>query len=137
MRKWRPMLRRPRERSGTWAAMPRRLGRKPLTRNRKPGKSQSLSITAKIWLSVGIFILGFVISTVLDQVHGLTTENDLRRASDDLLPAVQLTQEADMAFQKMVKSFSVAVLTQDTSLLNEAAAPQPNPTEAPPRHATT
>src|SRR5260370_23159057 len=121
MRKWRPMLRRPKERSGTWAAMSRRRGRKPLTRNRKPGRSQSLGITAKIWLSVGIFILGFVISTVLDQVHGLTTENDLRRASDDLLPAVQLTQDADMTLPKMVESFSVAVLNQNTSLLKQAS----------------
>ena len=69
------------------------------------------SITAKIWLSVGIFVLGFVISTVLGQVHGLTTENDLRSASNALLPAVQRAQEADMAFQKAVKSFSLAVIT--------------------------
>jgi methyl-accepting chemotaxis protein len=81
---------------------------------------QRFSITAKIWLSVGIFILGFVISTVLGQVHGLTTENDLRSASNDLLPAVQRTQEADMSFQKMVKSFGIAVMTQDTSLLRQA-----------------
>src|SRR5260370_13269353 len=78
-------------------------------------------ITAKIWLSVGIFILGFVISTVLGQVHGLSTENDLRSTSNALLPAVQGTQEADADFQKMVKSFSIAVMTQDTSLLEQAA----------------
>lgn len=79
------------------------------------------SITAKIWLSVGIFILGFVISMVLGQFHGLTTENDLRSASTALLPAVQRTQEADSAFQKMVKSFSMAIMTQDTSQLDQAA----------------
>src|SRR5713226_1958174 len=79
------------------------------------------SITAKIWLSVGIFILGSMISTVLGQVHGLTTENDLRSASNALLPAVQRAQEADAAFQKAVKSFGLAIITQDTSLLEQAA----------------
>jgi methyl-accepting chemotaxis protein len=99
--------------------------------------SRRLSITAKIWLSVGIFILGFVISTVLGQVQGLKTENDLRRASDDLLPAVQLTQEADMAFQKMIKSFSLAVVTQDSSLLKQAAEQGRNTVECLQRVAAT
>src|ERR1700730_4446878 len=83
--------------------------------------SRRFGITAKIWLSVGIFILGFVISTVLGQVNGLTTESDLRTASNALLPAVQRTQEADAAFQKALKTFSLAIMTQDKSLLQQAA----------------
>ena len=83
--------------------------------------STRFGITAKVWLSVGIFILGFVISTVLGQVHGLTTENEVRTASNALLPAVQRTQEADAAFQKALKAFSLAVMTQDKSQLSQAA----------------
>jgi hypothetical protein len=91
---------------------------------------QRFSITAKIWLSVGIFILGFVISTVLGQVHGLITENDLSRTSSALLPAVRHTEEADVAFVKTVKSFSLAVMTQDASVLEQASQQGRNTVEA-------
>jgi len=40
-----------------------------------------LSITAKIWLSIGIFTLGFVLSTFLGQVQGRATEKALRTTS--------------------------------------------------------
>lgn len=80
---------------------------------------RQFSITVKIWLAEGVFILGFVLTAVLDQVHGWTTENDLRNTSDALLPSMQHAQEADTAFQKMVKSFSTAVMTQDASLIEQ------------------
>jgi methyl-accepting chemotaxis protein len=80
-----------------------------------------LNITAKIWLSIGVFVLGFVLSTVLGQVQGLATEGTLRTTSEALFPAAQHSQENEAAFQRMVKAFSDAVLVQDASGLDRAA----------------
>lgn len=82
---------------------------------------RSLSITAKIWLSVGVFALGFVFSTILGQIEGLTTEKSLRTTSEALFPAAQKSQEAQAAFERAVKSFGDAVVVQDTSGLDRAA----------------
>jgi len=79
-----------------------------------------LNLTARIWLSIGVFVLGFVLSTVLGQVQGLTTEGTLRATSDALFPAAQRSQENEAAFQNMVKGFSDAVLVQDASGLERA-----------------
>jgi hypothetical protein len=80
-----------------------------------------LNITAKIWLSIGVFILGYVFSTVLGQIQGISTEATLRATSNALFPAAQSTQEAEAAFQRMVKGFSDAVMVQDASGLDRAS----------------
>lgn len=80
------------------------------------------SITVKIWLSIGVFVLGFVLSTVLGQVESLTTERSLRSASEALFPAAQQGQEAEAAFQRAVKGFGDAVVVQDASGLDRAAS---------------
>jgi methyl-accepting chemotaxis protein len=80
-----------------------------------------LNITARIWLSIGIFVLGYVLSTILGQVQGLSTEGTLRTTSEALFPAAQRSQENEAAFQRMVKAFSDAVLVQDASGLDHAA----------------
>lgn len=53
-----------------------------------------LNITAKIWLSVGVFILGYVLSTALSQIQGHETRAELQVTSDSLFPAAQRGQEA-------------------------------------------
>jgi methyl-accepting chemotaxis protein len=80
------------------------------------------NITVKIWLSIGVFILGFVIATVLGQVQGFTTEGRLRATADALFPAAQRAQEAEAGFERMVKGFGDAVLLQDSSALERASA---------------
>ena len=80
-----------------------------------------LNITAKIWLSVGVFILGYVISTALSQSQGAQARASLRATSDALFPAAQRSQEAEAAFQRMVKGFGDAVVMQDASALDRAA----------------
>ena len=42
------------------------------------------NITAKIWLSIGVFVLGFVLATALGQIQGHSTENTLRSTSEAL-----------------------------------------------------
>lgn len=79
-----------------------------------------LSITAKIWLSIGFFVLGYIVSIVLGQLQGLATERTLRTTSEALFPAAQRSQEAEAAFQRMVKGFGDAVITQDAAGLARA-----------------
>jgi Methyl-accepting chemotaxis protein (MCP) signalling domain len=80
-----------------------------------------LNITAKIWLSIGIFVLGYVLSTALGQWSGISSENSLRTTSEALFPAAQRSQEAEPAFQRVVKALSDAVLVQDASEIDRAA----------------
>jgi hypothetical protein len=80
-----------------------------------------LSITAKIWLSIGVFVAGFVGTTALGQIQGRSTENTLRVTSEALFPAAQRSQEAEGAFQRAVKGLSDAVVMQDASGLERAA----------------
>src|ERR1019366_6092339 len=80
-----------------------------------------LNITAKIWLSVGVFILGYVLSTALSQIQDRAARTSLRATSEALFPAAQRSQEAESAFQRMVKGFGDAVIMQDASGLDRAA----------------
>ena len=79
-----------------------------------------LNITAKIWLSVGVYILGYVLSTGLSQLQGHNARNSLQVTSEALFPAAQRSQEAESAFQRMVKGFGDAVIVQDASGLDRA-----------------
>jgi len=79
------------------------------------------NITVKIWLSVGVFALGFVLSTSLGQMQGLFTERELRATSSALFPAAQKSQDAQAAFERMLKAFGDAVITQDKDGLTHAA----------------
>ena len=53
-----------------------------------------LSITSKIWLSIGIFVVGFLFSTALQQVEGLKIEEGLRLTAEGLFPAARKSHEA-------------------------------------------
>lgn len=80
-----------------------------------------LNITVKIWLSIGVFVAGFVVATALGQIQGRSTENTLRSTSEALFPAAQRSQEAEAAFQRTVKGLGDAVIVQDSSGLDRAA----------------
>ena len=80
-----------------------------------------LNITAKIWLSVGVFALGFVLSTSLGQLQGLSTERELGATASALFPAAQKSQRAEAEFERMLKGFGDAVITQDKDGLGHAA----------------
>src|SRR5581483_9933351 len=80
-----------------------------------------MNITAKIWMSVGVFALGFVLSISLGQVQGRITERELGVTSSALFPAAQKSQHAQAEFERMLKGFGDAVLTQDKDGLARAA----------------
>lgn len=81
-----------------------------------------LNMTARIWLSVGVFILGYVLSTTLGQIQSRELRSSLRTASQALFPAAQRSQEAEAAFQRMVKGFGDAVIMQDAGAIDRATA---------------
>ncbi len=76
-----------------------------------------LSIKAKIWLSIAIFVAGFVLTTALLQVQGVHRERELEQLSRTMFPAAQSTQRAVAAFQASVRAFNDAVLMQDEAAL--------------------
>src|SRR5260370_42630786 len=80
-----------------------------------------LNIAARIWLSIGIFILGFIISMGLQQWQGIETEKTLRTTSEGLFPSAQMSQGAAAAFHRAIKNYSDAVLIQDSEGLRQAA----------------
>jgi signal transduction histidine kinase/CheY-like chemotaxis protein len=79
-----------------------------------------LSITVKIWLSIAIFVLGFILSTALVQVQGIRRERVLRTTSTALFPAAQESQDAQASFLLSVRGFQDAVVIQDASGLKHA-----------------
>ena len=79
-----------------------------------------LNIAARIWLSIGIFIVGFLLSMGLQQVQGIETEKTLRTTSEVLFPSAQMSQAAEAAFHQAIKNFSDAVLIQDSEGLRRA-----------------
>jgi two-component system, sensor histidine kinase and response regulator len=79
-----------------------------------------LTVTAKIWFSIGIFVLGFILSTVLVQVEGVYREQRLRTTSKALFPAAQGSLDAEASFLRSVRGFSDAVVMQDASGLERA-----------------
>jgi signal transduction histidine kinase/DNA-binding response OmpR family regulator len=91
------------------------------TQRATPAKMKNLMITAKIWLSIGIFVLGFIFSTVLVQVQGLGRERRLRTISTALFPAAQESLHAESSFLRSVKTFADAVVIRDASELERAA----------------
>src|SRR2546429_1598629 len=79
-----------------------------------------VNIAARVWLSFGIFILGFMVSMGLQQVQGIQTEKTLRTTSEVLFPSAQMSQGAEAAFHRAIKNFSDAVLIQDSEHLRQA-----------------
>jgi two-component system sensor histidine kinase/response regulator len=79
-----------------------------------------LTITGKIWLSIGIFVLGFIFSTILVEVQGVSRERVLSTTSAALFPAAQASQDAQASFLLSVRGFQDAVVTQDASGLERA-----------------
>jgi two-component system sensor histidine kinase/response regulator len=81
---------------------------------------KQLTITVKIWLSIGIFVLGFILSTILVQLQGIGRERVLRTTSTALFPAAQESQDAQASFLLSVRGFQDAVVMQDGSGLERA-----------------
>ncbi len=80
----------------------------------------NLNIAARIWLSIGIFVLGLSISMGMQQLQDIETEETLSVTSDVIFPAAETSQRAEAAFERTVNGFGAAVLTQDLPQLSAA-----------------
>jgi methyl-accepting chemotaxis protein len=79
-----------------------------------------IGLTGRIWLSLGVFVLGYLFSVAVAQVQGLRAESGLIKTNDALFPAAQRTQQAEASFERMSRSFSDAVMLEDVSALDKA-----------------
>ncbi len=77
-------------------------------------------IAAKVWLSIGIFAAGYLISIATGQVQGYATERRLRTTAETLFPVAQRTQDASESFLRMARNFNDAVMLEDESALDRA-----------------
>jgi PAS domain S-box-containing protein len=78
------------------------------------------SLSARIWLSIGIFALGFGICVAVDQTERLKAERHLETVSAAMFPAALAGQRAEAAFQRLVSAFGDAVVMQDLAGLDRA-----------------
>jgi len=81
---------------------------------------RTLNIAARIWLSIGIFVVGFSVAMGLQQLQEMQMEQTLQATSQTTFPAAAASQRAKSEFEYSVKEFSDAVLTQDLSKLQSA-----------------
>ena len=77
-------------------------------------------VTAKIWMSIGVFILGYGISIMLGQFQNGQLESRLDRTAGALFPGAQRAFAAEAGFQRMVKLQRDAVMTEDSAALDQA-----------------
>ena len=71
-------------------------------------------------MAIGVIGAGYIALLLLVQWTGMRTQKSMTLASGSLFPATLSSQEANASFQKLEKSYSDAVLTQDASALAKA-----------------
>jgi len=76
-------------------------------------------VTAKIWMSIGVFAVAYAAATALGQVQGWALEKELAFATDALFPAVQRAQVAEGQFLQVVEQQRQALMTEDATPLEE------------------
>jgi len=81
-----------------------------------------LNIKLRIWLSIGIFVFGYLLSTVVEQLGRLDSEHELSAVSNALVPAAQSGHSAKAAFSRLIKGYADDFSLQDPSGLDRAAA---------------
>ncbi len=79
-----------------------------------------LNIRLRIWLSIGIFVLGSLVSAIADQVGRIRSERDLRLIASTLVPAVNNAHNAKSAFSALLRGHADTFLYHDTSGLERA-----------------
>lgn len=74
------------------------------------------SIAKKIWITLGILIIGYFISTAIGFYLGLETETRLQSASDNLFPASMMSSTAVTVFEEQIKLYNDAVLMGEVTI---------------------
>ena len=71
-------------------------------------------------MAIGVIGVGYLALLLLVQWTGMRTQKAMTLASGSLFPATLSSQEAEGSFQKLTRSYSDAVLTQDAGALSKA-----------------
>ncbi len=79
-----------------------------------------LTIAKKIWISLGILILGYFFSMVLGFVTGWNTENQLTSVLTNLFPATKHSLLAETTFKEQIRLYSDAILIGDATNIDKA-----------------
>lgn len=77
----------------------------------------SMTVSKKIWICLGILILGYFASNVFGYINGRKTDSRLRHVSEYIYPASRLSQNALTFFNDQIKGYNDAILTGDDTLL--------------------
>jgi len=77
-------------------------------------------IQTRVWLSIGIFVLGFLLTTVVSQMEQRRAERGLAAIADAFLPAAEHGRDAGASFQRVVEEYSTGFLIGDRSDLDRA-----------------
>lgn len=81
---------------------------------------KSLSIGKKIWCSISILIIGYLVSMSVGLANGVSTQKQLVTVSDNLFPASQQAKEAFSQFSNQVKKYTDGVLMGDEEVIAAA-----------------
>ena len=84
-------------------------------------KKQNLSIFVKIWLSISVLIVGYVISMILIQSTGGKIKTGLNVVSETLFPAATISQKAVATFETQTKLYQDAIMMGEVGLVEDAA----------------
>lgn len=79
-----------------------------------------LSISKKIWFSIGILITGYLVSMLAGFYLGLKTENQLLIVPDALFPSTMHANMALNAFDKQIKGYNDAILMGEETIFTMA-----------------
>ncbi len=80
----------------------------------------SLSIIQKVWVSIGLLIIGYFVSTIFGFIGGKETESKLNDVSEYLFPATKESQLALSSFNDQIKLYNDAVMMGDETLVDAA-----------------
>ena len=79
-------------------------------------------IQTRVWLSIGIFVLGFLLTTIVSLVERKSAERRLADIAEAVLPAAQAGREAEGAFRRVMTAYSEVFVMEARSGLDRAAA---------------
>ncbi len=78
-----------------------------------------LNISTKIWLSISILIIGYLIVVVMGFIHSGKSDERLRAMSRELMPAAKQSEIALDAFTQQLKAHEEFAMTGETEALQE------------------
>jgi len=91
----------------------------------KHKKRPRFNIITKIWFSIGVLIIGYLISTIIGFGLGSITEKRIQIVSDFLFPGTTQSREAKSAFKEQMDLYEDAVMSGE-EIFVEAAQKKAN-----------